>query len=1045
MRKSISTILAFAILFSSFIIGIENPLIAKAEENNIHSFINETVELIKENDADKVFVAENEEEIETASYALSVDETEDTTFQTCRLIVKSDTTPDKLNSIGIASGFQNYHIVQFATSEDAEKAYNVYLADKNVISVTPDMVFKATCDVTVTEETTNDESKPPDRLNSWGGEVTGLYAAKDYIEDNYSNLDEVIVGVVDSGIYLEHEFFKNRIIRTYFNVASDGEKNNENDVLNGIGHGTNVSSIIVDNTPENVKIKNYRFIDQNNNATPATAACALLKAIEDKVDIINASFQAPDESGLVQEALNMAHESNILVIAAAGNGNLYVELSLNNLPASDEKVITVSALGQFGIPTSFTSYSHVVDVAAPGENIYVADSINKYGFADGTSFSAPFVTSLAALLKSLNPEITNKEIEVKMESTAVPSDMNAESDLFGYGTLDAIAACELNRCNEPEINYASGKYTGEISIEISTEDNSEVYFTVDGSYPTPTNGTLFTDTIKLSNDMLFFKAVAYSNSLPQSTCAKRFYRLQTMGTADMFTINEDGQITSYIGENIYDLIIPEVIGDIKVTGIAHKAFSNAELIGVTMPENLKEIPAGIFMGNPYIMYADGDSITEIGNGAFNGCYNLYVADFPNAIKIGDNAFYGNQQLSEAYFPYCVSIGTKSFLGCFSLRRAYFPELISAGYDCFKNCLMMSDVCVTALKDFSLLATMFGGQFSSCELYKGIDLPEAQNISRAFFYNPVTTPSAQMYTYTSKVEFSKVKEIRSLPLGYCKNGFGSVKLVLPSTLELCDPDYFDDVQPDWYIVYGTKGTYAEQWANEKGFEFVEIAPETAVINDLPDEYYSYMRPLEADVVGFNKTYQWYGANSPRYDKGIAITNATERKFNPNEHKLYKYYFCKVISTDVGCDPIEITTGICENKSYTYTPPTSNGKVTIATPSNRYLKYGESINLYANSTGLPEDAKIKWRIVEGSGVTLDASVTGRICTVTSKSNGNVIIEAYAVNKNGNSIVNEKGNRICDREGVSSEVSLWWIILYYIRQMFSISNIMLEQSFL
>ena len=105
MKKLTSIILAFAIFSSTLFFGIEKPLTAKAEENNIHSFINETVELIKENDADKVFVAENEGEIETASYALSVDETEDTTFQTCRLIVKSDTTPDKLNSIGIASGF----------------------------------------------------------------------------------------------------------------------------------------------------------------------------------------------------------------------------------------------------------------------------------------------------------------------------------------------------------------------------------------------------------------------------------------------------------------------------------------------------------------------------------------------------------------------------------------------------------------------------------------------------------------------------------------------------------------------------------------------------------------------------------------------------------------------------------------------------------------------------------------------------------------------------------------------------------------------------
>ena len=119
------------------------------------------------------------------------------------------------------------------------------------------------------------------------------------------------------------------------------------------------------------------------------------------------------------------------------------------------------------------------------------------------------------------------------------------------------------------------------------------------------------------------------------------------------------------------------------------------------------------------------------------------------------------------------------------------------------------------------------------------------------------------------------------------------------------------------------------------------------------------------------------------------------------------------------------------------PSSDARITIAPPSERTIQYGESINLYANATGLPEGAKIKWRIVEGSGVTLDPSVSGAICTVTSKSNGFVTIEAYAVNKNGNTLVNDKGNRICDREGISSEVSLWWIILYYIRQMFGITN--------
>lgn len=205
------------------------------------------------------------------------------------------------------------------------------------------------------------------------------------------------------------------------------------------------------------------------------------------------------------------------------------------------------------------------------------------------------------------------------------------------------------------------------------------------------------------------------------------------------------------------------------------------------------------------------------------------------------------------------------------------------------------------------------------------------------------------------------------------------------------------------------------------------PDTVVISDT----------LTIDVIGVNTQYQWYGANSPKYSRVIAIEGATKNSFDIDKYKQYRYYYCVVTSNDFGCEPTEAVTAMCNNLSYIYTMPTSNGKITIATPSNHYLKYGESINLYANATGLPEGAKIKWRIVDGSGVTLDPASSGTTCTVTSKSNGNVIIEAYAVNKNGNVILNEKGNRIHDREGISSEVNLWLIIVYFIKQMFGITK--------
>lgn len=671
MKKFSSLFLTIIIVSLTVILGIQEPIIAKAEEARVNSFINDTVELIRENDVDKNFIVEEIEKSKLHLNSLSVDEAEDTTFQTCRLIIKSDIIPDKLNSIGSVSGFRNYHVIQFATPEDTEKAYKIYSGSKNIISVTPDKVYKVTSEVGVTEESSNKKSSIPDSLDSWGSKATGLYDVKKYIETNLLNQNEFVIGVVDSGVYTENEFIKDRIVRTYFNVATDGEENNENDVDYGTGHGTNVSSIIVDNTPENVKIKNYRFIDGNNDATPVIAALAILKAVEDEVDIINASFQTPDESGIFQAALNEAHNKDILIICAAGNSNSYVELSENSLPAADENVITVSALGQFGVPTNFTSYSHTVDVIAPGESMPVADGINNYYVADGTSFSAPMVSSLVAMMKILYPTYSNTEIEVKIESTASPTDLIAESDLFGYGVIDSVAACGLERTETPEINIDSGRYVGEISVELSISDDCDIYYTIDGSYPTIDNGFLYTEPISLSNDILFFKAVAFNDKLPPSQCVKRFYRLQTIGYDDLFTIDDYGKITSYIEDGVCDLIIPDSINGIAVTDIEANVFSNAELIGVTMPESLAFVPDGVFSGNKNIMYADGKNVKTIEASAFRECENLYSVNFPNTETIELYAFLYNSSLSDAFFPKCVSIGQKSFSGCYSLRRAFF--------------------------------------------------------------------------------------------------------------------------------------------------------------------------------------------------------------------------------------------------------------------------------------------------------------------------------------------------------------------------------------
>ncbi len=127
-----------------------------------------------------------------------------------------------------------------------------------------------------------------------------------------------------------------------------------------------------------------------------------------------------------------------------------------------------------------------------------------------------------------------------------------------------------------------------------------------------------------------------------------------------------------------------------------------------------------------------------------------------------------------------------------------------------------------------------------------------------------------------------------------------------------------------------------------------------------------------------------------------------------------------------------------------PGEYDATIKIATPETRYIEYGESVVLYATATGLPEGAVIKWRVVDGKGVTLESLSNGRVCIVTSESSGDVTIEAYAVNRYGQPIYDTDGNAVCDRTGISSVVTLWMRIVAYFRKIFPFFKLSLNGLF-
>ncbi|MCX8004875.1 MAG: S8 family serine peptidase [Burkholderiaceae bacterium] len=158
--------------------------------------------------------------------------------------------------------------------------------------------------------------------------------------------------------------------------------------------------------------------------------------------IINLSLGSPDAcSQNYRETIDAVRARGVLVVAAAGN-----ESGAVTEPANCPGVVAVTALRHVGTKVGFASFGPEVTIAAPGGNcvdttgvtclypIISTDNSGRtspqpgngmiYGGKLGTSFSAPIVAGVAALMWSRNPTLTEAQLKERLRRTAraFPSD-----------------------------------------------------------------------------------------------------------------------------------------------------------------------------------------------------------------------------------------------------------------------------------------------------------------------------------------------------------------------------------------------------------------------------------------------------------------------------------------------------------------------------------------------------------------------------------------------------------------------------------------------
>ena len=199
-------------------------------------------------------------------------------------------------------------------------------------------------------------------------------------------------------------------------------------------HGTHVAGIIAANRRNKKGIKGVA----NNAAIMALRAVpdgdeydkdialAIRYAADNGAKVINCSFgkSFSPTAEWVYEAIKYAAKKDVLIVHAAGNSGLNLDLDENtNYPNdhryTDEEItnnmIEVGALTEnygSGMIADFSNYGkNRVDIFAPGDEIYSAMPNNEYEFQGGTSMAAPAVAGVAALIRGMHPSLTANQVK----------------------------------------------------------------------------------------------------------------------------------------------------------------------------------------------------------------------------------------------------------------------------------------------------------------------------------------------------------------------------------------------------------------------------------------------------------------------------------------------------------------------------------------------------------------------------------------------------------------------------------------------------------
>lgn len=312
----------------------------------------------------------------------------------------------------------------------------------------------------------------------------------------------ITVAVIDTGSTPHSDLARNSITGWDFitdtatSVDGDGRDSDPNDPGDSCEggpsswHGTHVAGIVgaeannakgVAGIAYNSKVQHIRALGACGGWSSDIAAAIIwaaggsvagVPANPSPARVINLSLGGDGVcSTTYQKAINYAVGQGTVVVAAAGNDSAPAKFTS---PANCENVIAVGATGREGAQAEYSNYGKEIDVSAPGGDSstgyesaimstdnagYQFQGEEMYELKQGTSMAAPHVTGTAALMLSVNRQLTPAQLEQTMKDTARPLS-GACYGGCGTGIVDATAAVGAVASSQPAVVSATPTISG---------------------------------------------------------------------------------------------------------------------------------------------------------------------------------------------------------------------------------------------------------------------------------------------------------------------------------------------------------------------------------------------------------------------------------------------------------------------------------------------------------------------------------------------------------------------------------------------------------